>query len=385
MTAARHGGPRGAHEALARLRGQRPAMLTDLQRLVTVESPSGDPAALHRCADVLTQIGTPLLGAPPARSEADGGPVLWFGPPNARVLLLGHLDTVHPLGTLDRVPCQVTAGWARGPGVLDMKAGLVQGLYALAGAAHPEQAALLVTADEELGSPGGRPVIEQAARAAQAVLVLEPGAGSKLKTARKGVSRYELELTGRAAHAGLDPTSGANACLGLAHVALRAAELADEAAGTTVTPTLAAAGTSANTVPESARLTVDVRAVTAAEQQRADRALRAPAEPLPGVSLTVRGGINRPPMPESAAADLFARSREVSVACGLGDLEGCSVGGGSDGNFTAALGAPTLDGLGGIGTGVHTEEECLEVAALPDRTALLAALINSLTVEGTCR
>lgn len=366
---------------LRRLRAQRDEMLTDLGRLVTTESPSTEKAALHSCADVLAEIGERLLGTPPRRSEAGGKPVLWFGARSAPVLLLGHLDTVHPVGTLARFPYRISDGRAHGPGVLDMKVGLVQGLHALASAVRAGQAALLVTADEELGSPESRPVIEAAARAARAAFVLEPSAGGKLKTARKGVSRYELELTGRAAHAGLNPGQGANACLGLAHAALITADLADDEAGTTVTPTTATAGSSANTVPDAARLALDVRAATEAEQQRVDRALRALAEPLAGVRLGVHGGVNRPPMDSSAGRELFECARDIAVELGIGPLGSQHVGGGSDGNFTAALGVPTLDGLGAVGAGAHTEREWADVAAIPDRTALLAALLEAVVGE----
>ncbi len=364
---------------IQRFRERRDEMLDAIERLVTTESPSADLTSLHRCADVLSEIGAPLVGGAPERTDVAGRPVLRFGAPDAAVLLLGHLDTVHPTGTLARVPYRLADGRAYGPGVLDMKAGLVQGLYALATVPHaPAHAALLVTADEELGSPDSRVVIEQAAAGASAVLVLEASAAGKLKVARKGVSRYELELTGRAAHAGLDTGQGANACVGLAHVALLASDLADAEAGTTVTPTLAAAGTSANTVPDSARLTLDVRAVTSAEQRRVDGALRALTEPVAGVRLTVRGGINRPPMASSTGTALFERARAAAVRLGLPELEAEHVGGGSDGNFTAALDIPTLDGLGAVGAGAHTDREWVQVAAVPDRAALLAGLVTEL-------
>ena len=370
---------------LQRLRDRRDAMFADLERLVTTESPSTDHPALHRCADVIAEVGQAVIGAHPERTEAGGTPVLRFGREDAPVLLLAHLDTVHPLGTLERVPYAVADGRVYGPGVLDMKIGLVQALHALAetGAVRDDRAALLVTADEELGSPHSRAVIERAASAARAVLVLEPSAGGKLKISRKGVSRYELELAGRAAHAGLNPGQGANACLGLAHAALLATDLADDQAGTTVTPTLAAAGTSANTVPDSASLALDVRAVTADEQQRVDQALRALTEPLAGVRLTVHGGINRPPMQSATGEQLFERARQAATSLGLDELEAQHVGGGSDGNFTAALGVPTLDGLGAVGAGAHTEKEWADVGAVPDRAALLAGLLDTLATDGT--
>jgi glutamate carboxypeptidase len=213
-------------------------LLADLETLVRCESPSSDVAALHRCADLVAEIGATRLGAPPIRQEAGGKPVLRFGAEEAPVLLLGHLDTVHPIGTLARVPFAVTDGRVTGPGVFDMKAGLVMALHALA--ARPGSATLLVTSDEEIGSPDSRPVIEAAAGSARAVFVLEASSGGRLKTSRKGVSNYRLEIVGRAAHAGLEPEKGANACVALAHAVLAAADLADPAAGTTVTPPISA-------------------------------------------------------------------------------------------------------------------------------------------------
>lgn len=356
-------------------------LLADLQPLVCCESPSADVAALHRCASLVATIGAARLGAPAVRDEAGGKPVLRFGPADAPVLLLAHLDTVHPIGTLDRVPYQVAHGRITGPGVFDMKAGLVMALHAVA--ARPERAALLVTSDEEIGSPDSRAVIEAAARNASAVLVLEASSGGRLKTARKGVSSYLLELRGRAAHAGLEPEKGANACVALAHVVLGAAALADPAAGTTVTPTVASAGTTANTVPARAELALDVRAATAAEQRRADGGIRALGTGVEDVMLVVHGGINRPPLPATASARLFGLAQQAATELGLGPIEGEHVGGGSDGNFTAALGVHTLDGLGAVGAGAHTQHEWADTAALAERTALLIRLLDLITEAGS--
>jgi len=378
--------PAGLADGLpAALAGRLPAglaesLLADLEPLVRCESPSADVAALHRCADLVAELGAARLGAPAIRDEAGGKPVLRFGPPDAPVLLLAHLDTVHPLGTLDRVPYRLTGGRITGPGVFDMKTGLVMALHALA--ARPQAAALLVTSDEEIGSLDSRPVIEAAARRASAVLVLEASSGGRLKTARKGVSNYQLELRGRAAHAGLEPDKGANACIALAHVVLSAAALADPAAGTTVTPTVASAGTTANTVPDHAGLALDVRAATIAEQRRVDDGVRALSTGVEDVTLAVHGGINRPPLPAAASRRLFGLAQQAAAELGLGPIEGEEVGGGSDGNFTAAVGAETLDGLGAVGAGAHTEHEWADAAALAGRTALLVRLIDLITQAG---
>ena len=349
-------------------------LLADLEPLVCCESPSADSAALHRCADLLAELGAARWGVPAARDEVGGTPVLRFGPADAPVLLLGHLDTVHATGTLDRVPYRVADGRITGPGVFDMKAGLVMALRAVA--ERSETAALLVTSDEEVGSPHSRAVIEEVARGAKAVLVLEASSGGRLKTARKGVSKYVLELRGRASHAGLEPEKGANACLALAHVVIAAAAHAVPADGTTVTPTVASAGTTANTVPDRGELAIDVRAATVAEQQRVDEGLRGLDTGVDDVELVVHGGINRPPMPNSASARLFELAQRAAADLGLGTIQGEHVGGGSDGNFTAAIGVATLDGLGAVGAGAHTEHEWVDAAGLVERTQVLIRLID---------
>ncbi|TCC63194.1 M20 family peptidase [Kribbella pittospori] len=350
-------------------------MLADLERLICCESPSSDLDALHRCADVLTGIGTTRLRQAPVRSEAGGRPVLRFGPADPAVLLLGHLDTVHPIGTLEQTPYRVIDGRVYGPGVFDMKLGLVQALHAMA-ACTSEDVGLLITADEELGSPASRTVIEAAAAESRAVLVLEASVDGKLKTARKGVSTYELQFTGRAAHAGLEPEKGANTSLALAQAILAVSDLADTSVGTTVTPTVARSGVTINTVPDNASLAIDVRAASKDEQERVDKAIRSLPSPVDGVSIEVLGGINRPPLEASLSADLFAVAQEVAGELGLPPLEGAHVGGGSDGNFTAGLGIPTLDGLGAVGHGAHTVHEWADVAAFGERTRLLTGLID---------
>jgi glutamate carboxypeptidase len=356
------------------------SLLQDLERLVRCESPSSDLRALHLCADELADLGTHRLGISTSRREVGGKPLLWFGPRDAEVLLLGHLDTVHPLGTLARVPFRVVDGRASGPGVFDMKAGLVQGLHALARHRH-QPVALLVTADEELGSPDSRLVIEAAARKAHVVLVLEASSEGRLKTARKGVASYRLEISGRAAHAGLEPERGANACVALAKAVFAIIQFGDFAVGTTVTPTVAAAGTTVNTVPERATLAIDVRAVTVAEQERVDAAVRTLKIPMSGVRTRLIGGINRPPMPESSSSRLFALAQRAATEVALPPLESVHAGGGSDGNFTAALGIETLDGLGAVGDGAHTESEWVDVTALEERKELLTRLIDLIIDE----
>ena len=355
------------------------AMLEELEALVEVESPSADEAATERAARLVDDLLLAHLGSR-GRWLADGGRghLLWSGGGPVSVLLLGHVDTVWPTGTTARWPFRLEGGRATGPGVFDMKAGLVQGIHALAGLDDLTGVALLVTTDEEVGSPTSRAVVESTARGARAALVLEPSAGGALKSARKGVSTYELVVHGRAAHAGLEPEKGANAGVELAGELLRVLELADPRLGTTVTPTLLSAGTTSNTVPASGRLALDVRAAVPAEQDRVDRALRSLVPAVPGTRLELLGGPNRPPLDPAASAELVLRARRVASELGLPPLADVAVGGGSDGNLTAGVGVPTLDGLGAVGDGAHAEGEHVLVDAMPQRAALVGRLVQEL-------
>ncbi|MBO1751801.1 M20 family metallopeptidase [Actinotalea sp. BY-33] len=363
-------------------------LLAEVLRLVDHESPSHEPAAVARSAELVAEVGTRLLGRAPATLNREGGHhLLWrLGSGPRRVLLLGHHDTVWPLGTLERLPTSVTDGVLRGPGCLDMKTGVVQALMAcgLVGVALGPQAldgvTILVTSDEETGSATSRAVIEAEAQGCAAVLVLEAaGPGGALKTARKGVSLYRVEVTGLAAHAGLEPEKGVNAGVELARQIPRIAALSDHALGTTVTPTSGSIGTATNTVPAHARVAVDVRAVTAVEQQRVHREIRALGPRTPGARVTVTGGINRPPMEEATSRELLATAQRVARELGARPVAGVAVGGASDGNITAGLGIPTLDGLGAVGDGAHADHEHVDLSYVAERTALLAGLIENLT------
>ena len=376
-------------EVGARLASQQGAMVEALGELVSSESPSDDPDLLSRTADLVAELGEGLLGQAPEQLRTAGPPALHWELPAvgngaAPVLLLAHYDTVWPAGTLARWPFTVSGDQASGPGVFDMKAGLVQGMFALAalraaGLGHPPLV-LLATGDEEVGSPTSRAVVEQAARGAGAALVLEPSVDGALKTARKGVGNYDLRVTGRAAHAGLEPEKGVNALVGAAHLVLASAAGADPDRGTTVTPTMMTAGSSRNTVAAGATVAVDVRASTAQEQIRVDRYLRGLRAPN-GATVVVEGGINRPPMEERSSTELLELARRAARRCGLPSPGSAAVGGGSDGNFTAALGVRTLDGLGAVGAGAHAEGEYTAITAMPQRAALLAGLIVELGEE----
>jgi glutamate carboxypeptidase len=360
-------------------------LLADLRELIECESPSTDLEAVARSADVVARIGTERLGVAPERIVLDGRTHLRWrlgdGPP--RVLVLGHHDTVWPVGTLATHPFGIEGDVLRGPGCFDMLAGLAMAFHALAGLELPGGVTVLVTGDEELGSPSSRALVEDEARGLDAALVLEASADGALKTERKGVSLYEVVVRGRAAHAGLEPEAGVNATLELAHQALAVAALGDEAAGTTVTPTLARAGTTTNTVPSGGSFAVDVRVRSLAEQERVDEAMRALRPVLDEAVVSVLGGPNRPPLEAASSAALLARAREVAVRLGLPEPTAAAVGGASDGNFTAGVGTPTLDGLGAAGGGAHADDEHVLVSELPGRTALLRGLVDDLLAQPT--
>ncbi len=350
--------------------------LADLRELVECESPSDDLAAVAHSADVVARIGELRLGSAPEQIVLEGRTHLrWrLGPGPWPVLVLGHHDTVWPIGTLATHPFSVEGDVLRGPGCFDMLAGLVMAFHALAGL---EGVTLLVTGDEELGSPSSRALIEDEARVAEAALVLEASAdGGALKTERKGVSLYDVAVVGRAAHAGLEPEVGVNATLELAHQALAVAGLGDRETGTTVTPTVARAGTTTNTVPAAGSFSVDVRVRSLAEQDRVDAAMRGLRPVLPGAVVEVSGGPNRPPLEAIASLTLFERARALAS-----DLTHVAVGGASDGNFTAGVGTPTLDGLGAVGGGAHADSEHVLVSHLLPRTELLAALVSDLLAD----
>lgn len=354
-------------------------LLDELAALVSCESPSGDPAATAACAQAAAQIGAAMLGQPPEELQAGGRSHLrWRFGSRCRVLLLGHLDTVWPLGTLARWPFDVRGDRMTGPGVFDMKAGVVQLLAAASRLDDPDGVWVLLTCDEEIGSPTARPLIAEAIAGAAAALVFEPSEDGAIKTARKGVSQYTVRISGRAAHAGLEPERGINAAVEAAHQVLAISGLADPAAGTTVTPTVVSAGTAANVVPASASVAVDVRAATSAEQARVEAELRGLRPAVPGATLAIEPGMMVAPLEAESSHGLFALARQAAAELGLPPLRGVSVGGGSDGNFTAAAGVPTLDGLGAVGGNAHAEGEWASLAAMPERAALAAGLIRLL-------
>lgn len=356
-------------------------MIADVQILVRAESPSRDLALLGVHAELVSDLMYKLLGSRPTFIDSPVGPhILWSGGADPKVLILGHHDTVHPVGTLAQQPCEVVNGQLLGPGVFDMKAGIVQAIYGVASLADTSHIEILLTADEEIGSRASRALLEERARACGSVLVLEPSAdGGALKIGRKGTGTLTLTITGRASHAGLEPEKGINSLVELAGLIPQIVAIADPAIGTTVTPTLVSGGTADNVVPALTTCAVDVRVAIPQEKPRVEAAFAALRCAHPEATVVISGEIGRPPMHESAAAGLFPIAQRVAESRNLGAIDGVVVGGGSDGNFTAAIGVHTLDGLGAVGGGAHSAHEYVVVDTMPARAALIAGLCQELS------
>lgn len=352
------------------------AMLDDLKTLVEIESPSRDLDALAVSARAVASLIEKHLGGTAQLIESTAGPhVHWSGGGEPKVLILGHHDTVFPLGTLERRPFLVQDGHATGPGVFDMLGGIVQAVHGVASVSDWSAVEILMSADEEVGSGASRELIEERARACGAVLVLEGAAdGGAIKTGRKGCGTFHVNVGGRASHAGLEPEAGVNALIEASHQIIDIAGIGQPEIGTTVTPTVANAGTTDNVVPAEAKIIVDVRVESSDEKDRVEAAFAALSPHLREATINVTGGVNRPPMPESASAELFAIARDL-----MPGVEGKAVGGGSDGNFTAAIGVPTLDGLGAVGGGAHADHEYLIVEHMVERAQLVAGLVETLS------
>lgn len=350
------------------------------------ETPSTEPARVAEFAGAVTAAFA-AAGATQTRTHEAAFELELAGADAALppLLVLGHLDTVFATGTLERMPVRDDGERLWGPGVYDMKGGVVQLLYALralaaAGQRPRRPVRILLTFDEETGSRASRPVTEACARDAGAALVLEPGAGEegKLKVARKGIALYRLAAEGRAAHAGVDFEQGASAIVELAARVVEVARWSDKASGLTVNPGVISGGTRLNIVAAHAEAQIEARAWTAAELSRFDRRLRALRSDDERVRLSVEGGLNRPPMePTPASLGLASQAQALGRQLGL-ELESTGTGGGSDGSFAAALGVPTLDGLGAVGGGAHTAQEHVLISRLAPRAALLAGLLLEL-------
>jgi len=355
-------------------------MLADVEAFVNIESPSHEVDDLRRSAEFLASLMERVLGSAPTLVESAEGPhVHWKGGDDTRVLVVGHHDTVFPKGTVERRSFSRDGDVARGPGIFDMKAGIVQAIYGLGAIEERRHVEILITADEEVGSYASRELIEERARATRHVLVIEPSAdGGALKVARKGVGTFRVDIAGKASHAGLEPEKGVNSLVELAAQVQAITTIARPEIGTTVTPTVASAGTTENVVPAAAHIIVDTRISEPNEKARVEAAFASLTPTVAGATVSVSGSINRPPMHESTALGLFAIAKGVADELGITDLRGVAVGGGSDGNFTAAIGIPTLDGCGAVGGGAHADSEHVVISTMPERAALLAGIARAI-------
>jgi len=387
-----HSTPKSNHQ-IAQMRlhyfeQQRDHMIDIIRRLVEIESPSDNKQAVDRCSAFAAEEFAALGGRAQFHRVADFGNHLQVDFPGETqqkpVLLLGHYDTVYPLGTLTTMPCRLGNGRLWGPGVLDMKSGIALMMYAIRGLQEwngqlPRPVTVLLVSDEEVGSDTSRAITEDLAKRSSAVLVLEPSYGHKgaVKTARKGVGEYALKVTGVASHAGLDFEKGQSAILELARQILAITKMVDLKRGLTVNVGVVTGGTRTNVVASEARAEIDVRVARMKDALVIDKKLRALRPVNRRCKLDISGGVNRPPMERNAGvAMLFDRAALIARELGW-KLTEAAVGGGSDGNFTAGLGIPTLDGLGGVGDGAHAAHESITVSELPRRAALLAGLIES--------
>ena len=372
------------------LRPRESAMARLLGRFVRAESPSLDKAAVDRFGRMVEAEWKRRGASVTVLRQRECGNHIraeWNPRENrarGQILVLGHLDTVYPSGTIAKMPFHISRGRAWGPGTFDMKGGLVIALHAVdaldaAGVMPGRRIVFLWTSDEEIGSPTSRAVVEREARRSDAVLVLEPGSGleGSVKTGRKGVGEIELIAAGRAAHAGLNPEDGINAIEEIALQIARIRRWNQPRRGITVNAGVIEGGTRTNVIAARVRALIDVRASRLADMRALEQKFRSLRPILAGATLEVRGGFNRPPMERKMSAALYAKARALSKEMGIA-LREAFVGGASDGNFTAALGIPTLDGLGAVGEGAHSPRENIVVRALPERAALLAALLATI-------
>ena len=372
---------------LSRLAAQKSEMVASLRQLVELESPSHDKAALNRLGRHLAAEFEKLGGHPRFHTQNHAGDQLQvdFSGPGKPILILGHMDTVWDMGTLASMPFREAGGRAFGPGSFDMKAGIVQAIYAIRALQEldgrlPRAITVLLVTDEEIGSRSSRPFTEALAKKSAAVLVLEPAQGPKgaLKTARKGVGAYHIKVEGREAHSGLDSDKGASAVLELARQLLVIEKFTDRKRGVTVNPGVVRGGTRTNVIAGEAAAEVDARVRSLKDVPYLDKKFRSLKPFDKRCRVLISGGIGRPPLERTKeVVALFTLARQLAQELGW-DLEETSVGGGSDGNFTAALGIPTLDGLGAVGEGAHARHESVIIDEMPRRAALLARLVASI-------
>ncbi|MBI5877981.1 MAG: M20 family metallopeptidase [Chloroflexi bacterium] len=371
------------------LQNEQGALMHTLRRLVEHETPTDNKAAIDRAQEFLAGEFDALEAQVAVLPQAEAGNQLRVtfnaqaaGP---QLTILTHIDTVYPLGTLAEMPYHEDGQLAYGPGIFDMKGGIVIALYALKAlrdlaAPLARRVVFVVTSDEETGSHTSRALIEDEARRSDTVLVLEPGVGphGAIKTWRKGIGGFRLAIKGRAAHAGADPDKGRSAIVEMSHQVLRIHALNNPAKGTSVNVGVLNAGTRSNVVPAEAVAQIDVRVMTTAEWDRIAQTMNGLSPVTPDTTLAVSGALNRPPMERTPAIlSRYAVAKELAAQIGYA-LDETGTGGGSDGNFTAALGIPTLDGLGAVGNGAHSPSEFVTMPALPKRAALIAGLLRTL-------
>jgi glutamate carboxypeptidase len=380
---------------LQQLTPRLPEMLSALRSFVVTESPSLEKIAVDRCCAVIAKHWRKLSGARLDRiAQKHRGdhlritwtPALAKTRPAGQLLVLGHYDTAYASGVLRKMPFRISAGKAYGPGTFDMKAGIVHALFAaealqqLSTRDQPrKRIVFLWTSDEEIGSESSRKLVETEARRSDAVFVLEPSFGPRgaLKTERKGVGEAEIIVHGRASHAGLAPQDGINAIHEISRQIARLETWNDLRRGITINAGTIEGGTRTNVIPERASVQLDLRATTVSDMRQLERRLRTLRPELKGARLEISGGFSRAPLERKMSAALFARAKSLASEIDL-KLDECAVGGGSDGNFTAAAGIPTLDGLGAVGDGAHSTHEHVVIKTMPQRAALLAALLQSI-------
>jgi glutamate carboxypeptidase len=366
---------------------RRDEIVRTIRDLVEIESPSDHKPGIDRLAATLAARFEKIGGRVQIYEQKDSGNHLqaaFPGKDGKPILLLGHLDTVYPMGTLAQMSCKLEDGKLWGPGVFDMKAGIAFMLHAIEAVqsrlgALPRPVTVLLVSDEEIGSDSSRAITERLAKQSEAVLVLEPSAGPRgtLKTARKGVGSYTVKVLGQAAHAGLDPGKGQSAIVELAHQIGHIAKFTDLKRGMTVNVGVIRGGTRVNVVPAEASAEVDARVARLADAKIIERKMRSLKLANRKCKLEITGGLNRPPMERTpGVAALFAKAQTLGREIGW-RIEETAVGGGSDGNFTSALGVPTLDGLGAVGEGAHAPHENILVEAIPRRAALIAGLLET--------
>lgn len=355
--------------------GRLEPMLSALEALVRCESPSDDLEACRSVVSLASDIATRILGTPAQIKEIEGRPVFWWGAENPEIVILGHLDTVWPVGSYQPI-WEVDGDVLRGPGTFDMKAGFVQALFALKGIEG--SVALIATTDEETGSHTSKAMIKDISEKAKAVLVLEASLNGKVKTGRKGTAMYQIKVLGLASHAGLEPEKGINATTEIAHAILKLAALENAEHGTTVVPTLLSSGNTTNTVPDLAVLDIDVRSFAQSELERVDREVKALTAENPKAKIEITGGLNRPPLEPSSTSALYERAEKVAASLGMAPLGSAEVGGASDGNFAAAAGAQVLDGLGAVGGGAHAPSEWVKISSMQERSDFLHAFVKDL-------